>query len=54
MLFIQWTRSRGGHVIGTWAAASRREAPPSVVATIQPAPAAMKHGASERRLLHAA
>jgi len=54
MLFMQWTRNQEGRVIGIWAAASTPEAPPSVVVTIQPAPAAIKHGAIERRLLHAA
>jgi len=54
MLLIQWTRSQEGHVIGTWATASRPETPLSVVATILPAPAVVKHSAGERRLLHAA
>lgn len=54
MLFIQWTRSREGHVIGTWGTASSPAAPPSVVTIILPTPAVVKHGAGERRLLHAA
>lgn len=54
MLFIQWTRSQEGRVIGTWGGISNPEVPPSVVATILPAPAAIKHGTSQRRLLYAA
>ena len=54
MLIIHWTRSQEGHVVCTWAAAKSAETLPSVVATILPAPAVVRHGASERRLLYAA
>jgi len=54
MLFIQWTRSQEGRVIGSWVASSSPEKPPSVIMSILPAQTVVKHGANERRLLHAA